>query len=144
MIRTSVCTTCHLYDLNLHQYYSQRSPYLHLALFLAIALSMQLDSNVLDRYFDTDLDSDRSNRDDHGAGDVDRRLQEEDEVDKEVDKSADPAGEMTRLILTSIRKNTSTTPMFSKNGFLNLLYVHYIREAFHRTNRVSSNHRRLR
>jgi hypothetical protein len=53
------------------------SLYVHLAFFLAIALFMQLDADVLDRY----LDSDRTDRD-RGAVhlDVDRRLQEEEEV----------------------------------------------------------------
>jgi hypothetical protein len=52
------------------------SLYVHLAFFLAIALFMQLDADVLDRY----LDSDRSDRD-LGAVDIDvyRRLQEEEE-----------------------------------------------------------------
>jgi hypothetical protein len=51
--------------------------YVHLAFFLAIALFMQLDADVLDRY----LDSDRSGDLDRGAVDidVDRRLQEEEE-----------------------------------------------------------------
>jgi hypothetical protein len=58
------------------------SLYVHLAFFLAIALFMQLDADVLDRYFDIDihLDSDRSGRDRSADVDIDRRLQEEDEV----------------------------------------------------------------
>jgi hypothetical protein len=56
--------------------------YVHLAFFLAIDLFMQLDADVLDRYLDMDLDSDRSGDLDRGAVDidVDRRLQEEEEV----------------------------------------------------------------
>jgi hypothetical protein len=49
------------------------SLYVHIAFFLAIALFMQLDADVLDRYLDIhDLDSDRS-----GDGDGARRLQED-------------------------------------------------------------------
>jgi hypothetical protein len=54
------------------------SLYVHLAFFLAIALFMQLDADVLDRYSDIDLDSDRSDRDHSADVDVNRRLQEED------------------------------------------------------------------
>ncbi len=56
------------------------SLYVHFAFFLAIALFMQLDADVLDKYLDIDLDSNRSDRDHSADVDLNRRLQEEDEV----------------------------------------------------------------
>jgi hypothetical protein len=56
------------------------SLYVHFAFYLAIALFMQLDADVLDKYLDIDLDSNRSDRDHSADVDLNRRLQEEDEV----------------------------------------------------------------
>lgn len=83
VLSSNITTSHHITQSSTTQHnISNMSLYVHLAFFLAIALFMQLDADVLRRYFDIDLDSDRSGDRDGGAVDidVDRRLQEEDEV----------------------------------------------------------------